>query len=159
MRRRPGQGPGLPTRGSAQIKCASSRSHCVVTLYVDSEPKNGGRTTYGSVSFVDLAGSERLKETGPWRDKRMLADAGHINKSLYTLGKVIRGLERLARDPSTAPRVPYRDSALTKLLISSLGGSSKTLMVGCCASVGQGHPRNLENCRLRGAGPRHQEFT
>ena len=136
------------------MNARSSRSHCVVTLYVDSEPKNGGRTTYGSVSFVDLAGSERLKETGSGRDKRMLADAGHINKSLYTLGKVIRGLERLARDPSTAPRVPYRDSALTKLLISSLGGSSKTLMVGCCASSDKAIPETLRTvdfaARVRG---------
>ncbi|KAH8079605.1 hypothetical protein JL720_9353 [Aureococcus anophagefferens] len=61
-------------------------------------------------------------------------DAGHINKSLYTLGKVIRGLELMHRS-AKAPNVPYRDSALTKLLISSLGGSCKTLMFGCVSSA------------------------
>lgn len=139
--------------GAHKLNARSSRSHCVVTLYVDSVHE-GERKTYGSVSFVDLAGSERLKETGSGQDKRMLADAGHINKSLYTLGKVIRGLERLARDPKGAPRVPYRDSALTKLLISSLGGSSKTLMVGCCASSDKAVPETLRTvdfaARVRG---------
>ena len=38
--------------GAHKLNARSSRSHCVVTLYVDSEPKSGGRTTYGSVSFV-----------------------------------------------------------------------------------------------------------
>ena len=30
-------------------------------------------------------------------------------------------------------RVPYRDSILTRLLMSSLGGNCKTLLVTCCS--------------------------
>ncbi|KAH8051985.1 hypothetical protein JL722_10431 [Aureococcus anophagefferens] len=123
--------------GSHQLNERSSRSHALITLYVDAEsPPRGGRaapTTYGSVTFVDLAGSERLKETKS-AGASMVKDAGHINKSLYTLGKVIRGLELMHRS-AKAPNVPYRDSALTKLLISSLGGSCKTLMFGCVSSA------------------------
>ena len=89
----------------------------------------------------------------------MLADAGHINKSLYTLGKVIRGLERLARDPSTAPRVPYRDSALTKLLDQFPGGLVKNINGRLLRVVGQGHPRDAEDRGLCGARAGHQELT
>lgn len=42
---------------------------------------------YGKISFVDLAGSERLKETKSKGE--MLKETGNINKSLFTLGKVI----------------------------------------------------------------------
>jgi hypothetical protein len=42
---------------------------------------------YGKISFVDLAGSERLKESKSQGD--MVKETGNINKSLFTLGKVI----------------------------------------------------------------------
>ncbi|KAH8079186.1 hypothetical protein JL720_9449 [Aureococcus anophagefferens] len=123
--------------GSHQLNERSSRSHALITLYVDAEspPRGGGRGADDArpVTFVDLAGSERLKETKS-AGASMVKDAGHINKSLYTLGKVIRGLELMHRS-AKAPNVPYRDSALTKLLISSLGGSCKTLMFGCVSSA------------------------
>jgi hypothetical protein len=32
-----------------------------------------------------------------------------------------------------SPHVPYRDSRLTRLLMESLGGNSKTTMIICCA--------------------------
>jgi hypothetical protein len=48
--------------------------------------------TYGSMCFCDLAGSERPKETGS--SGSTLREAGHINKSLYTLGKVIKSMLR-----------------------------------------------------------------
>mmetsp|Transcript_37421 Transcript_37421/g.101345 ORF Transcript_37421/g.101345 Transcript_37421/m.101345 type:complete len:446 (+) Transcript_37421:783-2120(+) len=60
-----------------------------------------------------------------------LREACHINKSLYTLGKVIRGM--LAAQGRSGKRggVSFRDSNMTKLLIGSLGGSGKTVMLGC----------------------------
>jgi len=54
-----------------------------------------------------------------------LKEGSAINRSLLTLGNVIETLA--AGDPRTI--VPYRDSALTKLLKSALGGNSKTVMV------------------------------
>ena len=76
------------------------------------------------VSFVDLAGSERLKESRS--SGEMVRETGAINKSLFTLGKVISALDK------GESFVPYRDSKLTKLLMDSLGGTSLCLMVGGC---------------------------
>lgn len=42
---------------------------------------------YGKISFVDLAGSEKLKESKS--EGIMAKETGQINKSLFTLGKVI----------------------------------------------------------------------
>ena len=121
--------------GTHQMNERSSRSHMLLTLHVDSLPlkaPSGGSAgeppTYGSLSIVDLAGSERPKETGS--RGAALREAGHINKSLYTLGKVIAGMAKPGR-AGRKRNVPFRDSTLTKLLIGSLGGSSKTLMIGC----------------------------
>ena len=58
----------------------------------------------------------------------MAKETANINKSLFTLGKVIKALS----DKKTkVPYIPYRDSKLTMLLMDSLGGSSKALMVAC----------------------------
>lgn len=70
---------------------------------------------YGKLSFVDLAGSERLKESKAKGD--MIKETGNINRSLFTLGKVISSLT----DKKTDKFIPYRDSKLTMLLMDSLG--------------------------------------
>lgn len=50
-------------------------------------------------------------------------EAGLINKSLLTLGRVITALvEHLGH-------IPYRDSKLTRLLRDSLGGRTKTCII------------------------------
>jgi hypothetical protein len=61
----------------------------LLTVYLISETKNDGDIykKYGKISFVDLAGSERLKETESKGE--MVKETGNINKSLFTLGKVI----------------------------------------------------------------------
>jgi hypothetical protein len=83
---------------------------------------------YGKISFVDLAGSERLKESKSQGE--MAKETANINKSLFTLGKVIKALsDRKAK----ALYIPYRDSKLTMLLMDSLGGTSKALMVACAS--------------------------
>jgi len=48
-----------------------------------------------------------------------------INLSLLTLSRVIQALTE------RASVVPYRESYLTRLLQSSLGGNSRTLMIAC----------------------------
>ena len=80
--------------------------------------KSGAQTVkkYGKIAFVDLAGSERLKESKSQGE--MIKETGNINKSLFTLGKVIKGL---TDKKSKAPYIPYRDSKLTMLLMDSLG--------------------------------------
>jgi len=81
---------------------------------------------YGKFSFVDLAGSERLKESKSQGE--MVKETGNINKSLFTLGKVIKSL---SDKKNKQPYIPYRDSKLTMLLMDSLGGTAKALMIAC----------------------------
>lgn len=70
----------------------SSRSHSILTIYLISEVNNGDQVMkrYGKISLVDLAGSERLKESNS--KGVMVKETGNINKSLFTLGKVINSL-------------------------------------------------------------------
>ena len=110
-------------------------SHFLVTLYIDAIPldeSSGEVRTFGKLSFVDLAGSERAKESGS--EGTTLKEAGQINKSLYVLGKVITKISKSYQPGQTKDTVgviPFRESTITKLLIDSLGGNSKTLMVAC----------------------------
>ena len=48
----------------------------------------------------------------------MVKETGNINKSLFTLGKVIKSL---SDKKNKLPYIPYRDSKLTMLLMDSLG--------------------------------------
>ncbi|CAL5224582.1 g7289 [Coccomyxa viridis] len=120
--------------GSHELNMESSRSHSIMTVYcnVAAEEADSGASlaTMGKISFVDLAGSERVKDTKA--EKGMLKEASSINKSLFTLGKVISALAENGAGGNQV-HVPYRDSKLTKLLMDSLGGSALALMVACCS--------------------------
>ena len=58
----------------------------------------------------------------------MMKETGNINKSLFTLGKVISMLSQPEKKINQK-YIPYRDSKLTMLLMDSLGGTSKALMI------------------------------
>ena len=106
------------------VNAESSRSHAVLTVYVDR----------GKVTFVDLAGSERLKRGGGGDDESS-RETSLINKSLFALGKVISTLADGPNDAkASTTHVPYRDSKLTKLMMDSLSPASLTLMIACCSS-------------------------
>ncbi len=81
------------------------------------------------INLVDLAGSERVAKTGISDNKDRLKQASNINKSLHTLGRVIEILAQQAAGKGKAAQVPYRDSSLTRILESALGGNSKTIMI------------------------------
>ncbi|KAI9337545.1 P-loop containing nucleoside triphosphate hydrolase protein [Obelidium mucronatum] len=104
------------TTGAHRLNEYSSRSHSIMTVYIDSEyiDENDHQKVVkkGKISFVDLAGSERVRESRAKGDT--LTETMNINKSLLTLG-----------------HIPYRDSNLTKLLSDSLGGSGLALMIAC----------------------------
>ena len=104
--------------GSHELNKDSSRSHSILTLYIIKEvlTSNGPIRSCGKVSFVDLAGSERLKDSRPYGC--LLKETQQINKSLFTLGKVI---SLLADRKQPYGYIPYRDSKLTMLLMDSLG--------------------------------------
>ncbi|KAI9085849.1 hypothetical protein K1719_032263 [Acacia pycnantha] len=102
----------------------SSRSHSVltITIYVK-EAVIGGEELIkcGKLNLVDLAGSENILRSGA-REGRA-REAGEINKSLLTLGRVINALVE------HSAHVPYRDSKLTRILRDSLGGKTKTCII------------------------------
>jgi len=122
------QGTKNRKKGSHELNKDSSRSHTILTVYVISEFQSQGQNfkKYGKISFVDLAGSERLKETHS--SGGMIKETGNINKSLFVLGKVISSL---TDKKNNNQHIPYRDSKLTMLLMDSIGGASKTLMIAC----------------------------
>lgn len=117
--------------GSHELNADSSRSHSILMTYFISEiSSEGGHSIkrYGKSYFIDLAGSERLKETQS--SGGMLVETKNINRSLFVLGKVISSLGD-KKNRGLKPHVPYRDSKLTMVLMDSLGGSSRALMIAC----------------------------
>eukprot|EP00818_Percolomonas_sp_WS_P003025 CAMPEP_0117443920 /NCGR_PEP_ID=MMETSP0759-20121206/4960_1 /TAXON_ID=63605 /ORGANISM="Percolomonas cosmopolitus, Strain WS" /LENGTH=887 /DNA_ID=CAMNT_0005235943 /DNA_START=577 /DNA_END=3240 /DNA_ORIENTATION=+ len=102
----------------------SSRSHTIFTIDVfkKSYTANGEEELkQGKMNFVDLAGSERLKRSQSTSQR--MKEAVNINSSLTALGNVILALY------NGSPHVPYRDSKLTRILQSSLGGNSYTTLL------------------------------
>ncbi|KAJ0407410.1 hypothetical protein ATCC90586_003820 [Pythium insidiosum] len=118
-------------KSSHLLNDRSNRSHCLVTIYIDAMPRapSAGVKRYGKLTIVDLAGSERANDTGAVGQQ--LRETGHINKSLYCLSQVIQAMAKHGGRQRGAKFVPYRDSKLTMLLIDSLGGNCKTLMLAC----------------------------
>lgn len=110
---------------ATKMNHTSSRSHVLLQLRVIQQMLTG-ETKESLLTFVDLAGSEMVRKTGT--SGGQLKEAGYINSSLSTLSRVIEGLG-LQHDKSkkSAHRhIPFRDSSLTKLLKTALGGNCKT---------------------------------
>ncbi|KAI9673351.1 MAG: kinesin motor protein cin8 [Trizodia sp. TS-e1964] len=113
-------------RQVAATKCndLSSRSHTVftVTVYIKRCSEDGEEyVSAGKLNLVDLAGSENIQRSGA--ENKRAAEAGLINKSLLTLGRVINALVE------KGSHIPYRESKLTRLLQDSLGGRTKTCII------------------------------
>ncbi|AAF09159.1 kinesin-like protein; 73641-79546 [Arabidopsis thaliana] len=108
------------TVGATALNERSSRSHCVLSVHVRGVDVETDSILRGSLHLVDLAGSERVDRSEATGER--LKEAQHINKSLSALGDVIFALAH------KNPHVPYRNSKLTQVLQSSLGGQAKTLM-------------------------------
>ncbi|XP_009786965.1 kinesin-like protein KIN-5D isoform X1 [Nicotiana sylvestris] len=102
----------------------SNRSHSIfsITLQVkECTPEGLELIKCGKLNLVDLAGSENILRSGAKEGRAR--EAGEINKSLLTLGRVINALV------DHSGHVPYRDSKLTRLLRDSLGGKTKTCII------------------------------
>ncbi|KAG5242955.1 kinesin motor family protein [Salix suchowensis] len=121
----------LLERGAAKRRTAdtllnkrSSRSHSVFSITIHVKEAAVGEEELikcGKLNLVDLAGSENISRSGA-REGRA-REAGEINKSLLTLGRVINALVE------HSAHIPYRDSKLTRLLRDSLGGRTKTCII------------------------------
>lgn len=102
----------------------SSRSHSIFSVTVHTKEKSSmgeDLLKIGKLNLVDLAGSENIGRSGA--ENKRAREAGMINQSLLTLGRVINALV------DKSPHVPYRESKLTRLLQDSLGGRTKTCII------------------------------
>ncbi|GAA0147573.1 hypothetical protein LIER_07238 [Lithospermum erythrorhizon] len=128
--------------GETSLNEMSSRSHQILRLTVESSTRKYS-TSHNSdilaatVNFVDLAGSERASQTMSANTR--LKEGCHINRSLLTLGTVIRKLSK-----GRNVHVPYRDSKLTRILQNSLGGNARTAII-CTLSPAHTHFEQSRN--------------
>ena len=114
---------------STSMNRESSRSHLIYTLFlISSFEMDGGLiiTRTSRLHLVDLAGSERQKYTNTQGVR--IKEAGNINKSLSILGNVINAV--IEFNEGRTKFVPFRDSKLTYYLKDSIGGNSKTVIIG-----------------------------
>ncbi|KAL2229434.1 UNVERIFIED_CONTAM: Kinesin-like protein KIN-5A [Sesamum indicum] len=133
-------------RGSAKKHTAetllnkqSNRSHSIFSITIQSKQYNSDGSELikcGKLNLVDLAGSENILRSGA-RDERA-REAGEINKSLLTLGRVINALTEnsvhvplifFLRTLVLDNLLNLRESKLTRLLRDSLGGKTKTCII------------------------------
>ncbi|CAF4597483.1 unnamed protein product [Rotaria socialis] len=113
---------GAQRRQTAEtlMNASSSRSHSIFTMTVTMKDAQGD-VRLGKLHLVDLAGSENISRSGA-TDKRA-REAGTINQSLLTLGRVITALI------SNEKHICYRDSKLTRILQDSLCGKTITSII------------------------------
>ncbi|KAK7267150.1 hypothetical protein RIF29_19814 [Crotalaria pallida] len=128
--------------GETNMNLYSSRSHTIFRMIIESRDRSEDEGNGNSVdavrvsvlNLVDLAGSERAAKTGA--EGVRLKEGSHINKSLMTLGTVIKKLSEGAE--SQGGHVPYRDSKLTRILQPALGGNANTAII-CNITLAQIH--------------------
>jgi len=123
---------------------ASTRSHCLFIIWVESTPPGSDVVRRSKLHLVDLAGSERVSRTGV--EGKLLNEAKAINLSLHYLERVIVALH--ARSQGKQMHVPYRDSMMTSVLRDSLGGNCKTTMVACSAVEASNIDETISTCRF-----------
>ncbi|KAJ8443627.1 hypothetical protein Cgig2_019609 [Carnegiea gigantea] len=139
--------------GETFLNEASSRSHQILRLVcffsniktIESSTReflvaNSSSTLTATLNFVDLAGSERASQALSAGSR--LKEGSHINRSLLTLGTVIRKLSK-----GGIGHIPYRDSKLTRILQPSLGGNARTAVI-CTMSPAQSYVEQSRNTLL-----------
>ena len=101
------QGSKLRKIASTKMNDESSRSHAVITIYIENSIEEDGIKLKKNHKFhiIDLAGSERHKKTESTGER--MIEAGSINKSLLNLRMVINNIINNIKP------IPYRNSKLT----------------------------------------------
>ncbi|KAL3625265.1 Kinesin-like protein nack2 [Castilleja foliolosa] len=130
--------------GETALNDKSSRSHQIIRLTIESSLREDSgcvKSFLASLNLVDLAGSERATQSNA--DGTRLKEGSHINRSLLTLTTVIRKLSGGKR----SGHIPYRDSKLTRILQTSLGGNARTAII-CTMSPALSHVDQSRNTLL-----------
>lgn len=122
----------------------SSRSHCIVTIFIEASDPGAQVVRTSKIQIVDLAGSERLKpyEKGSQETRGLMKEAVSINLSLHHLSVVIAALN------SHSKLIPYRNSFLTRLLKDALGGNARAAMVMTVDPGDAAMPETIASCRF-----------
>lgn len=160
------------TTSSTKMNEHSSRSHSIFSITIETisteaaatataataeeapprrravRPKTGAEqrqpsVRVGHLNLIDLAGSERQSKSGA--SGLALKEASRINLSLTCLSLVIRAL---TDKTAAAGHIPYRNSKLTRLLSSSLGGNSKTALIACVSVARSNLDETLNTLRF-----------
>jgi hypothetical protein len=102
-------------------------------LNANTKHKLWGKIKLAAVTYL----SERQKSTGA--SGSQLKEGANINKSLLALGAVINKLGEASKKTKKSKEVfiPFRDSKLTRILKSSLGGNTLTSII-CAISPASG---------------------
>ena len=87
-------------------------------------PLDETKVRYSQLNLVDLAGSEGASRTQA--DGLRLREGSNINRSLLALSNVIN---RLSSANGGKTFINFRDSKLTRILQTALGGNSKTAII------------------------------
>ncbi|VDN60247.1 unnamed protein product [Dracunculus medinensis] len=102
----------------------SSRSHVIIRLIIESHDALLGESSVSYIShlnIVDLAGSENSNCVSCQKER--IVEGASINRSLLALLRVIQQLS------DKCDHISFRDSKLTRLLKSSLGGNARTIII------------------------------
>ena len=127
---------------------ASTRSHCIFVIQLESQRLNSDVKTVSKLHLVDLSGSERVFKPGTEsNDQKTVTEAMYINGSLFQLQLVIMNLNKKAQgDGST--HVPFRNSMMTMILRDSLGGNCNTKMIATVSALEEDIHESLGTCRF-----------
>lgn len=126
------------------MNLASSRSHCIFTVSLESRKDGSSVVRRSKLHLVDLAGSERVHKTNAVG--QLFREATHINKSLHFLELVIVALYEARK--SGRQHVPYRNSMMTSVLRDSLGGNCKTSMIATINPEPEHTDESISTCRF-----------
>lgn len=142
------RGNATRTVSSTRMNTDSSRSHAIFIVTVEQKDMISGRTRLSHLHMVDLAGSEisgvcKKNRRATVATTSIQQEAMMINKSLASLGSVVRALTENAKRCSSKPgdieevnqktlspvNVPYKSSKLTRVLRDALGGNCFTTFI------------------------------
>lgn len=126
------------------MNLASSRSHCIFTISLESRQEGSSTVRRSKLHLVDLAGSERTHKTNS--SGQLFREATHINKSLHYLEMVIVALHEARRGLRT--HIPYRNTMLTSVIRDSLGGNCMTSMIATINPEPEHTDESVSTCRF-----------
>ena len=119
---------------------ASTRSHCLFMIQIESQKIGEDLKTLSKLHIVDLSGSETPSKTN--LSGIRMTEALNINVSLFYLEQVIIEIN------NKSSYIPYRNSMMTMCLRDSLGGNCKTRMIANLSADFEDVLESISTCRI-----------